>query len=112
MNGISGEAPTKSGSTPLECLNELYERGAAIMEKKNHDYSAGNSDAYINFRGSYTFGIHPVIGILLRTQDKLKRIQAYTEQGSLKVENEGVVDALTDVVNYMALAYGLIKENE
>jgi hypothetical protein len=38
------------------------------------------------------------------------RIKTFDEKGELKVENEGVEDALIDVQNYMDLIYGLIKE--
>jgi hypothetical protein len=97
-------------ANPLYCKDELYNRGRAIMMKKNHDYTGGSGDPYANFRGSDTLGISPITGILLRVQDKLMRIKTFDEKGELKVENEGVEDALIDVQNYMDLIYGLIKE--
>jgi hypothetical protein len=95
---------------PLFCKDELYAIGREIMMKKNHDYRGGSGDPYANFRGSTNLGIKPVLGILLRVQDKIQRIRTFTEKGKLAVENESVQDALVDVQNYMDLIWGLIKE--
>ena len=97
-------------ASPFECLEELHDEARRIMEAKNHDYRGGSDDPYANFRGSTSLGIEPILGILLRVQDKMMRIKTFTEKGQLKVKGEGVKDALVDVTNYMALIYGLIKE--
>jgi len=97
---------------PLSMLREIYESGSAIMRQKNHDYRGGTGDPYANFRGSTNLGIDPIVGILLRVQDKIMRIKTFAEKGTLKVEGEGVKDALIDVTNYMALIWGLINETK
>jgi hypothetical protein len=105
-------APLKSGSKVSTDLQELYTMGAAIIERKNHDYTGGDGDPYANFRGSVSLGISPILGILLRVQDKLMRIKTFDDKGELKVKGESVTDALVDVGNYMALIYGLVKEKQ
>lgn len=104
MEFIDGHA------NPLYCKDELYQIGRNIMMKKNHDYRGGSGDPYANFRGSVQLGISPIQGILLRVQDKIMRIKTFDEAGKLEVENEGIVDAIVDVQNYMDLIYGLVKE--
>jgi hypothetical protein len=99
-------------ANPLFCIAELEEAGRDIMMEKNHDYRGGSGDPYANFRGSEILGIHPIIGVLLRTQDKIMRIRTYVEKGMLKVKGEGIKDALVDTRNYMGLIWGLIKEEE
>jgi len=95
---------------PLFCKEELYTAGREIMMKKNHDYRGGSGDPYANFRGSTNLGIDPILGILLRVQDKIQRIRTFAAKGVLKVEGESVKDALIDTQNYMDLIWGLIKE--
>ena len=97
---------------PQECLDELHAKCKAIMAAKNHDYRGGSGDPYNNFRGSINLGIDPIVGILLRVQDKLMRIQTFADKGQLKVKGESIEDALMDVTNYMALIFGLVKEKQ
>lgn len=80
-----------------------------IMKQKNADYSHG-SDPFSNFRGSEFIGIKPELGILMRSMDKFKRIQAFIEAGTLQVKSESVEDAILDVINYMILLAGMIEE--
>ena len=96
-------------ANPLWCKDYLHKKGRDIMMKKNHDYTGGSGDPYENFNGSVEFGVAPVVGILLRVQDKMKRIQTFVDKGELKVQGESVEDALIDVQNYMDLIFGIIK---
>jgi hypothetical protein len=84
----------------------------ATMEKKNHDYTSGSEDPFANFNASTAIGVHPAIGILMRCMDKFKRIQTFVERGKLEVANEGVEDAIEDVINYMILAKGVLRDYE
>ena len=97
---------------PQECLDELHAKCKAIMAAKNHDYRGGSGDPYNNFRGSVSLGIDPIVGILLRVQDKLMRVRTFSDKGQLKVKGESIEDALIDVTNYMALIFGLVKEKQ
>jgi len=86
------------------------ERCLEVMKKKNHDYTSGGS-VFQNFKDTAILGVHPVIGILIRSIDKFKRIQTFVNIGGLAVEGEGVMDAFDDVINYMILAKGIIIED-
>jgi len=99
-------------ANPLWCKDYLHSKGREIMTKKNHDYRGGSGDPYANFRGSDNLGIHPIVGIMLRVQDKMMRIKTFVEKGELMVQDESIEDALVDVQNYMDLIYGLIKEGK
>jgi hypothetical protein len=81
-----------------------------VMTKKNSDYANPDhsQNVFANFEASRVFNIHPVMGLLLRVQDKLKRIESFVEKGSLAVNEESWADACDDVVNYMILCKGLL----
>ena len=95
----------------LEMHKDTCEQARKIMAAKNHDYTAGGSP-FANFEGSLYLGIDPVLGILLRVQDKMKRIETFVRQGTLAVKSESVDDAISDIVNYMILAKGIISERK
>lgn len=96
----------------LQLHDEITKRCKSIMERKNSDYTGGSkaTDALSNFKGSRTLGIHPVMGLLLRVQDKMKRIESFVADGELRVTGEPVQDACDDCVNYFILAAALLKE--
>lgn len=87
---------------------ETCARARSIMEKKNRDYSGGTDCIFANFEASAVLGVRPEIGILMRCMDKFQRIRSFVATGKLHVENEGVEDAIEDVINYMILLKGLI----
>ena len=89
-----------------QTFNTCYE----IMKAKNHDYTSGSSDPFANFKSVEILGIKPEIGLLVRVLDKIKRIKTFVEKGTLAVENEGVDDAIDDIINYMILLKGMIYE--
>lgn len=89
-------------TTNAQCLE--------IMRQKNHDYTSGSKDVLANFRASQAIGVHPGLGILIRSMDKFKRIQTFIEQGTLAVNSESVQDAVSDVINYMHLLNFLFHE--
>ena len=99
----------------LEELIQLHQdtcdQARDVLVKKNHDYTAGG-DPFANFRACEVLGVDPVLGILMRTMDKFKRVQTFVQQGELLVEGEGVLDALDDTINYMILAKGLLIDRE
>jgi len=90
----------------------LCDTARELMSRKNHDYTAASGDPFANFRGSDYLGIKPELGILLRMQDKMMRVRTFVDKGELRVKGENVKDALIDLINYTALLYGLIKEQE
>lgn len=81
-----------------------------IVREKNHDYTGGSDDPFSNFRLAELEGVRPEQGIMVRTQDKFQRIRTFMNRGELKVDGEGIDDALHDVIGYMLLLKGMIKE--
>ena len=82
------------------------------MEAKNQDYAGDGSDPFANFRACEIFGVPAEIGILTRSIDKFKRIESFVNTGTLAVKSESVDDAIEDVINYMILLKGIIKERQ
>lgn len=89
----------------------LTSKARKIMKSKNADYSTG-IDPFSNFRGSLFIGIEPELGIIMRSMDKFKRIEAFVKTGKLEVKDEGVEDAILDVINYMILLRGMTIERK
>lgn len=86
----------------------LCDQAIKLMYKKNNDYAYGD-DPYANFRGSESFDINPIIGILLRMQDKMMRIKTFALSNNLNVKEESVNDSIIDLINYAVLIAGFIE---
>lgn len=103
-------------SQHVEMLKETFGSIFELMKKKNADYTAGSDDPYANFRLSELEGIHPMRGVMLRTQDKFQRIRSFVNiiesggDGVLQVDGETVEDAISDVIGYMQILRGLARE--
>lgn len=96
--------------TMVQIHNELTAKALAIVEAKNHDYRGGQGDLFANFRGSVSLGIPPVVGVMLRMQDKMMRIKTFVERGTLAVKAESAEDAVIDLINYSVIMGGLLAE--
>lgn len=96
----------------LKLHDETCAKARAIMESKNNDYTGGEraTDALANFKSATALGLHPVTGLLLRTQDKLMRIRSFVADGALRVTGETVTDACDDLLNYAILCKALLLE--
>ena len=92
-------------------IDEVTSKIKAILLAKNQDYTAGDADYLSNFRSSSIIGVHPVLGVLLRVMDKIRRIQSFVVNGQLAVSGEGMEDAVLDIVGYMILIYCFMKES-
>jgi len=98
----------ESAKDLIEFQRKTFEECSEIIKSKNHDYTGGNSGPFTNFEASKVLGVDPVIGILMRSLDKFKRIETFVKNGTLKVPNESVEDAFNDVINYMILGKGIM----
>lgn len=96
----------------LQTHDYIAGKAKALMMAKNFDYTSGSGDPFSNFKGSQLFGIHPVIGMQLRQQDKMQRVKTFVEKGELKVKGEQVLDAIVDQINYLVLQYGYIIQQQ
>lgn len=94
----------------LKIHSETCRQAMSIMDAKNNDYSGGEQahDALANFKAASSLGLHPLIGLLLRMQDKLQRLKSFANDGRLSVPNESADDACLDLINYAILAKALI----
>ena len=83
-----------------------------IMKKKNHDYAGkGGETPFANFERCEAMGICSTEqGFLVRVVDKVSRLSTFVEAGELKVDNESYEDAVLDIINYMILLSGFLKE--
>lgn len=103
-------SPLVDINTLLNIHDRLTSAAKELMVKKNNDYTDGSVDPFANFRISTTLNVEPVIGILLRMQDKMQRIKTFINKGTLQVNDESVQDSLRDLINYTVLIGGLIEE--
>lgn len=88
----------------LQLHDELTKRAKATMEAKNLDYATAE-DPFRNFRR------HGLLGMLVRMDDKMARLQSFIENGTLAVKDESVEDCLVDLVNYSVLFAGYIQDS-
>ena len=92
-------------------LTKTLEQIREVLLQKNHDYS-DEDDCFSNFRGAERYGVRPIVGVLMRHDDKTCRIQTWLNSGKLAVEGEGVEDALFDRIGYNCIALGLLHESK
>ena len=78
-------------------FREVQDEGFELFKKKNADY--GNS-----------FEDHGTIGILVRMNDKIKRLMTITNKNITLVNTESLRDTLIDLHNYTALAITLMDK--
>jgi hypothetical protein len=99
-------------NTLLNLHEQTTTRCREVMRDKNSDYTGGSqaTDALANFKASKSLGLHPVMGLLLRMQDKIQRVRSFVADGSLRVSGETVEDAFDDMINYAILGKALLVE--
>ena len=95
----------------FQLQHDTFESCKNIIKAKNADY-ADDGDPYSNFRTASLFNVHPATGILLRVMDKIQRIKSFIEKNKLEVQGESFEDACDDIINYMVLIKGYIKDNQ
>lgn len=79
-----------------------------VHDRKGKDYGT-TVDPYANVRNSEDFGMPAWIGVGLRMNDKMKRLQTastqYLTEGTVKLQHEGLIDIARDLA-----VYGIILE--
>lgn len=98
----------------FEHHKEICATALSIMEKKNHDYAGESGETpFANFSRTESMGVCSTEqGFLVRVVDKVSRLSTFCQAGQLKVDNESYEDAILDIVNYMVLFSGYLKEKE
>lgn len=82
----------------------------SLMQRKNSDYKGGSEDPLHNFRMSELVKIDMIKGMLVRMQDKMARLVAFIEKGSLAVKEESIYDVGLDLINYTVLVMAAFAE--
>ena len=81
-----------------------------VLKAKQNDYTGDDGDPFSNFRLSTLEGVAPETGLMIRVQDKMQRIRTYLSKGELLVVGEGYEDAIHDIIGYMLILKGLLRE--
>ena len=95
----------------FDLQDDTFRKCKEIIKAKNADYS-DSGDPYSNFRSAEIFGVNPSIGILLRVMGKIQRIKSFIAKNKLEVTGESFEDACDDIINYMVLIKGILKEQQ
>lgn len=86
----------------MERFRKIQDEHYELHQRKNHDYAA--KDYLSNLKACESFGIDPLVGIVVRLTDKISRLASFTQQGVLKVQDEKLEDTLNDISVYAILA--------
>jgi hypothetical protein len=96
----------------IEHLTNQKMLGVEISKKKNKDY-ADSHDPFANFRESESIGVAVEKAILVRISDKWRRIKRAMRGEELMVDDETMLDTISDMSNYLdILAVYLIYEKD
>jgi hypothetical protein len=81
---------------------------AKLHDKKQRDYGT-DEDPFANVRASEDFGIPAWLGCMIRSNDKIRRMQSFAKKGELA--NESIEDALIDLLVYAGIGLVLYRES-
>ena len=101
---INGTIDVRVSSPPatenilLKGLAERYEICLNTAKAKNADY-ATDADPFANFTGCEKYGIPTAKGMLVRMEDKMRRIANLLDRPAI-VTGESIQDSLMDLANY------------
>lgn len=93
-------------------FHELLEAAAELHAAKSQDYGAGPDDPLGNLRAAERLGVSPFMGVMIRMQDKMARLEALVKNGSPAVVSESMTDTLRDLAAYSYLAIILWEESK
>jgi hypothetical protein len=79
-------------------LGSLCRKGLDTAKRKNQDY-AGNGDPFANFRACESLGVSTPLGMLVRMQDKIQRVNNLLSRPPA-VANEPLEETLMDLGMY------------
>jgi hypothetical protein len=107
LDDFFASPPTRGDERFQDALWQMWR----LHVRKGRDYGKGKAqdrDIFANVRSSEEWGVPGWVGSLIRGCDKIKRLQSFTENGSLA--NEGVEDSLIDLANYAVISLVLYRE--
>ena len=88
-----------SSETRPDQLRKVMAEGLEWFCQKNKDYGDAFADC-------------GPVGVLVRMQDKLRRLQSISKNGIVLVNSESMRDTLIDLMNYAGMAVMLLDEKE
>lgn len=88
-------------------FHELLKVIGGLHDKKSLDYGSAQ-DPLANVQSATEFGIPAWKGALLRLNDKMQRLKAFSTKGTLA--NEGVVDTFLDMAVYALIGLILYED--
>ncbi len=89
----------------------LFNRCVELMRNKSNDYADGG-DAFLNFKtAAQIAGISPEQTLLTLLGMKISRLTQLIGKGKT-AKNESVEDTMLDIINYVVLLRGMMKEGE
>lgn len=90
-------------------LHALLKEIGDLHDKKQVDYGT-EGDPFANCRASEAFGIPAWVGVLVRANDKMKRLQKAAKSQTLV--NESVEDSFMDLAVYSLIGLLLFRETK
>lgn len=90
-------------------FHALLRKMAMLHNRKSADYGTGK-DFLANVRAAEAFGVSALLGTLIRSNDKMIRIQSFCQKGYL--ENESLEDSMMDLAAYMLIGTILLREGK
>lgn len=106
--------PTKRDMTTseyLEFVAKTMSEMQDLIRRKNADYTNG-AGPFANFKQAEDYGVDPFHGLMVRVGDKMQRIKSFCKQGKLEVKDEGIEDALKDLIGYSLIGLGMLHERK
>lgn len=96
----------------INMSNKLYSDLITTIINKNNDYNGdSNTDMFKNFYSIEILGVDKYTGLLVRTLDKVMRINTLLKQDN-NVKNESINDSISDLIGYMLLLNGLLNKEK
>lgn len=92
-----------------ERLHEILKELGELHDRKQKDYGR-DDDPFSNITASQDWGISPVVGVLLRMNDKVRRLQAFVRNGNLV--NESAEDSMRDIAVYAIIALVELEQKD
>ncbi len=95
----------------VQDTQNLFNRCVELLRAKSNDYAEGG-DAFLNFKtAAQIAGISPEQTLLTLLGMKMSRLTQLISKGKT-ARNESVEDTMLDIVNYIVLLRGMMKEQE
>ena len=88
----------------VQSIRSIFQNCIAIVEAKNADYSS-QANPFANFEHCERLHVPAHVGILIRVQDKIARLENLLSIGAAapKVQDETIDDTIDDAINYLAI---------